>query len=110
MKKLILMIAMVVGVTGFAQEKKMEKKEISVKRKVERLTKELELTEEQQAQVKEIYIQQAERKRAEKAAFEEELSTILTPEQKEKLEAKKEERKTKRAERTERFKAKKNKQ
>src|SRR5690554_7446079 len=100
MKKLVLMIAMFVGVTAFAQERKMEQKRMSAEDKVERLTKELDLTAEQQAKVKEIYAKKAENKKAKRTevmttrkarseAFDKELRSVLTPEQNKKLNAKK---------------------
>jgi len=116
MKKLVLMIAMFVGVTAFAQERKMEQKRMSAEDKVERLTKELDLTAEQQAKVKEIYAKKAENKKAKRTevmttrkaendAFDKELRSVLTPEQNKKLDAKKEKQKLERSEKKEKFKA-----
>ncbi|SRR5690606_5451493 len=100
MKKLVLMIALVVGVTAFAQERRMEKRQMSVESKVEKMTVELDLTAEQQAKVKEIYAKKAETKktqahRAGDDTFDKELRAILTPEQIKKWEAKKAEKKLK---------------
>lgn len=107
MKKLVLMIAMVVGTTAFAQERKMEKRAISSEDRVEKLTKELDLTEEQQEQIKVLYEKKREARQKEKAErmeikriksqeFDDELKSILTPEQAEKLEAKREKMKMER--------------
>ena len=111
MKKLVLMIALVVGATTFAQERKMERRDMSSENKVEKLTKELDLTTEQQAKAKEILAKKAETKKAERAeamevrkadndAFDREFRAILTPEQAKKYDAKKTEMKS---EKTEKF-------
>ena len=111
MKKLVLMIALVVGATTFAQERKMERRDMSSENKVEKLTKELDLTTEQQAKAKEILAKKAETKKAERAeamevrkadndAFDREFRAILTPEQAKKYDAKKAEMKS---EKTEKF-------
>lgn len=101
MKKLVLMIAMVVGVTAFAQEKKGERKGFLTEDKVERLTNELNLTAEQQAKVRQVLEKKQELKKAERTeakatriadneAFEKEMKSILTEEQIEKYNSKKE--------------------
>jgi len=100
MKKLVLMIALVVGVTTFAQDRRMDKKQMSVETKVEKMTVELDLTADQQAKVKEIYAKKAETKttqthKAGDDAFDKELRAILTPEQIRKWDAKKAEKKLK---------------
>src|SRR5690606_1606198 len=100
MKKLILMIALVVGVTTYAQDRRMDKKQMSVETKVEKMTVELDLTADQQAKVKEIYAKKAETKttqthKAGDDAFDKELRAILTPEQIRKWDAKKAEKKLK---------------
>lgn len=112
MKKLVLMIALVVGATTFAQERKIERGEMSSENKVEKLTKELDLTTEQQAKAKEIFAKKAETKKAERAeamqvrkadndAFDKEFRAILTPEQAKKYDAKKAEMKSEKAEKLE---------
>lgn len=112
MKKLVLMIALFVGATTFAQERKMERREMSSENKVEKLTKELDLTTEQQAKAKEIFAKKAETKKAERAeamevrkadndAFDREFRAILTPEQAKKYDAKKAEMKSEKAEKLE---------
>lgn len=106
MKKLIVMIALVVGATTFAQERKMEKKAMHAQEKVEKLTKELDLTQEQQEKVralfdkknkdqKEIRAEEMAVKKAENTEFDKEIRAILTPEQTKKWDAKKAEQKRK---------------
>lgn len=106
------MIALFVGATTFAQERKMERREMSSENKVEKLTKELDLTTEQQAKAKEIFAKKAETKKAERAeamevrkadndAFDREFRAILTPEQAKKYDAKKAEMKSEKAEKLE---------
>lgn len=112
MKKLVLMIALVVGATTFAQERKMERKGMSSENRIEKLTKDLDLTDEQQAKAEAIFAKKAEAKKAERAeamgvrkaenqAFEEEFRAILTPEQAKKYEAKKAEMKKEKGEKWE---------
>src|SRR5690554_5209249 len=102
MKNLVLTIAMVVGVTAFAQERRMEKRAMPVENKVKRLTQELDLTQEQQEKLKVLYEkkretrqkERAERmdiKRSENQEFDNELRSILTPEQAKKFEMRREE-------------------
>lgn len=116
MKKLVLMIAFVVGTTAFAQERKMDKKEnLTTQARVEKMTKELDLTPEQQKKLtvlfdsKKVEMQKqkeaAKLERAEKREaltsrndeMEKEIKSILTPEQAKKWEATKQERMEKRA-------------
>ncbi len=102
-------MALVVGATTFAQERKMERKGMSPENKVERLTKELDLTAEQQAKAKELFAQKAENQKAERAeamavrkseneAFDKEFRAMLTPEQTKKYDAKKAEMKKEKGE------------
>ncbi len=118
MKKLVLMIALVVGATTFAQERRLERKGMSSENKVEKLTKELNLTDEQQAKAEEIFAKKAETKKekraealetkkAENEAFDKEFKAILTPEQVKKYDAKKAEKLEKRGEAIEKRKEKK---
>lgn len=118
MKKLVLMIALVVGTTTFAQERRLERKGMSSENKVEKLTKELNLTDEQQAKAEEIFAKKAETKKekraealetkkAENEAFDKEFKAILTPEQVKKYDAKKAEKLEKRGEAIEKRKEKK---
>lgn len=100
MKKLILMIALVVGVTTFAQDRRMDRKQMSVDTKVEKMTAELDLTADQQAKVKEIYAKKAETTKTQAHiaghdTFDKEVRAILTPEQIKKRDAKKAEKKLK---------------
>jgi protein CpxP len=116
MKKLVLMIAFVVGTTAFAQERKMDKKEhLSTQAKVEKMTKELDLTPEQQKKLTTIFdnkkVEMQKQKEAAKLertekrealssrndGMEKEIKSILTPEQTKKWEATKQERMEKRA-------------
>src|SRR5690606_38033583 len=116
MKKLVLMIAFVVGTTAFAQERKMDKKEhLSTQAKVEKMTKELDLTPEQQKKLTTIFdnkkVEMQKQKEAAKLertekrealssrndGMEKEITSILTPEQTKKWEATKQERMEKRA-------------
>jgi protein CpxP len=116
MKKLVLMIAFVVGTTAFAQERKIDKKEnLTTQARVEKMTKELDLTPEQQKKLttifdnKKVEMQKqkeaAKLERAEKREaltsrndeMEKEIKSILTPEQAKKWEATKQERMEKRA-------------
>ena len=116
MKKLVLMIAFVVGTTAFAQERKMDKKEhLSTQAKVEKMTKELDLTPEQQKKLTTIFdnkkVEMQKQKEAAKLertekrealssrndGMEKEIKSILTPEQTKKWEASKQERMEKRA-------------
>ena len=109
MKKLIVMIAFVVGATTFAQEKRA----MDTNKKVEKLTQELDLSQEQQEKVKVLFEKKNNEKQAtkvartpekaekmavrksENTAFDREMRAILTPEQARKWEAKKGERKRK---------------
>lgn len=116
MKKLVMMIAFVVGTTAFAQERKMDKKEhLSTQAKVEKMTKELDLTPEQQKKLTTIFdnkkVEMQKQKEAAKLertekrealssrndGMEKEIKSILTPEQTKKWEATKQERMEKRA-------------
>lgn len=97
MKKLILMIALVAGIATFAQEKKMEKRTLSKDNRITQMTKELDLTKEQQQKVKILYEQRnvdrketLKVKKANQEHFQTELKSILTPEQAKKLDARKE--------------------
>lgn len=104
MKKLVLMIALVVGTTTFAQERKAVREEMSSENKIEKLTKELDLTDEQRAKAEAIFARKAEAmsvRKAENQAFDEEFRAILTPEQAEKHEAKKAEMKKEKEEKWE---------
>jgi protein CpxP len=111
MKKLVMMIAFVVGTTAFAQERKMDKREHqSTQAKVEKMTKELELTPEQQKKLtvlfdsKKVEMQKqreaAKLERAEKREalssknedMDKEIKEILTPEQIKRWEATKHEK------------------
>lgn len=109
MKKLIVMIALVVGATTFAQDKRMERKAMSTDKKVEKLTQELDLNPEQQQKVKSLFekkenkertakvdkatTEKASLKRATNPEFDREMRAILTPEQAKKWEAKKADKK-----------------
>lgn len=66
MKKLILMIAIAVGTTAFAQERKMDKKPMTSEMKVEKMTRELNLTTEQQAKAKALFDAKAEARKVNK--------------------------------------------
>ncbi|MFA7445933.1 MAG: hypothetical protein WCY89_08300 [Flavobacteriaceae bacterium] len=111
MKKLVMMMALVVGVTAFAQDKKADKRErFSAEERVEKMAKELDLNQEQKQKLTALFEKQkeeAQKKRAaikaERAerrealssrseAFDKEVKSILTPEQAKKWEAKKQER------------------
>lgn len=105
-------MALVVGATTFAQERKMERKGMSPENRVEKLTKELDLTTEQQAKAKELFAKKAETKKAERAeaiaakkadneAFDKEFRAMLTPEQTKKYDAKKAEIKKEKGEKFE---------
>ncbi|HLW42346.1 MAG TPA: hypothetical protein VKY82_08265 [Flavobacterium sp.] len=112
MKKLILMIAIAVGTTAFAQERKMDKKPMTSEMKVEKMTRELNLTTEQQAKAKALFDAKAEarkvnkevskeafaEKKASRENFDKEFRSILTDEQVQKYDAKKEQMKQKRGE------------
>src|SRR5690554_5513710 len=107
MKKLILMIAIAVGTTAFAQERKMDKKPMTSEMKVEKMTRELNLTTEQQAKAKALFDAKAEarkvnkevskeafaEKKASRENFDKEFRSILTDEQVQKYDAKKEQMK-----------------
>lgn len=116
MKKLVVMIALVVGATTFAQEKRMERKAMDTDKKVEKLTKELDLSPEQQEKIKVLFEKKNDKERTARAErkatptqaatlkkaslkqtanpeFDREIRTILTPEQVKKWEARKTERK-----------------
>lgn len=111
MKKLVMMMALVVGATAFAQDKKADKREqFSAEERVEKMAKELDLNQEQKQKLTTLFEKQkeeAQKKReaikAERAerretlssrneAFDKEVRSILTPEQAKKWEAKKQER------------------
>ena len=115
MKKLVMMIAFVVGTTAFAQERTMDKKEhFSTEARVEKMTKELDLTPEQQKKLTTLFdnkkvemqkqkeatkLERAEKKEAlssKKEEMDKEIKNILTPEQIKKWEASKQERMDKR--------------
>lgn len=59
MKKLVLMLAIAIGTTAVAQERKSDRKMISPEARMEKMTKELELSPKQQKEVKALF---AERK------------------------------------------------
>lgn len=129
MKKLVLMLAIALGTTAVAQEKKMDRKMMSPEAKVEKMAKELDLTAEQQVKIKEIYAKKKETMKAHKLdrrldkkevdqkvdkakmkevfakrkedreQFDKEIKSILTPEQIEKYDAKKKKMMEKRSER-----------
>lgn len=120
MKKIVLMIAFVVGTTAFAQERKMNKKEhFSTEAKVEKMTKELDLTAEQQKKLTVLFDKQKTEMQKQKAAaklersekrealsskkeeMDKEIRSILTPEQLKKWEALKAEKSEKRHEKLE---------
>lgn len=105
MKKIMLMAALLVGVTTFAQEREMKRNEMPteerVEKRVEMLTKQLDLTKEQQEKMTVLLEKQAEimkiereKAKADRMAknemFQKEINAILTPEQIKTLEAKKE--------------------
>lgn len=106
MKKLILAAVLVVGMTAFAQSKGQRAHQVSPEQKIEKLTKELDLTQEQQAKLKVLFEQKQEKvnaKRsemkqnrekqvAEKEDLDEQIRGILTDKQLEKYEARKAER------------------
>lgn len=106
MKKLILAAVLVVGMTAFAQGKGQRAHQVSPEQKIEKLTKELDLTQEQQAKLKVLFEQKQEKvnaKRsemkqnrekqvAEKDELDEQIRSILTDKQLEKYEARKAER------------------
>lgn len=111
MKKLILMIAIAVGTTAFAQERKMDKKPMTSEMKVEKMTRELNLTTEQQAKAKALFDAKAEARKVNKENkeafaekkiarenFDKEFRSILTNEQIQKYDAKKEQMKQERGE------------
>src|SRR5690606_39961685 len=87
MKKIVLMIAFVVGTTAFAQERKMDKKEhFSTEAKVEKMTKELDLTAEQQKKLTVLFDKQKTEMQKQKAA-----AKLERSEKREALSSKKEE-------------------
>lgn len=97
MKKLILMIALMAGIATFAQDKKIEKRTLSKDSRITEMTKELDLTKEQQEKVKVLFEQQKMdrkesliAKKANQERFQTEFRSILTAEQAKKLDAKKE--------------------
>lgn len=59
MKKLVLMLAIAIGTTAVAQERKSDRKMISPEARMEKMTKELDLSPKQQKEVKALF---AERK------------------------------------------------
>jgi len=111
MKKLVLMMAIALGTTAVAQEKKIDRKMMSSEARVERMAKELDLTVDQQSKVKEIFdrkqeafkahkvdrkAEKSEKKeafakmKAEMVQFDKEIKSVLTPEQIKKYDAKRE--------------------
>ncbi|HNP32214.1 MAG TPA: hypothetical protein PKN96_02850 [Flavobacterium sp.] len=128
MKKVIVAALLVVGITAFAQEKKERKfdgdkltKEEKVDLQVKRMTKDLNLNEEQTKQVQALVAKEVDKREAKRAemqqkkaqekdkmraemeanqsAFSAEVKKILTPEQYAKWEKTREERKEKMKER-----------
>ncbi len=108
MKKLVVMMALVIGSVTFAQERKEIKHDMmSTEKRVEAMTKELDLTPEQQTKMKALFDEKAKenkakrqemkekmaQKKAERESHDEKIKSILTPEQVKKYEAKKEEMK-----------------
>lgn len=110
MKNLILILALVIGSVSFAQNK-MEKKSVTAEKsgatidqKVERLTQELDLSSEQQMQLKSILVKRKDMVKKNQGNTERineinkttraTIKKILTPEQLKKLEEMKKERKT----------------
>src|SRR5690554_3296182 len=110
MKKLVVMMTLVIGTTAFAQEKKTDRKRMSPAVKMEKLTKELDLTADQQAKLSDVFDRKKEtlkarktdrkvdresrkamfaERKAERAEFDNEVRSILTDAQVEKYDAKK---------------------
>lgn len=106
MKKLILGAVLVVGMTAFAQSKDQKTQRISSEERIEKLTKEYDLSKDQQAKLKVLFEQKkeeiaerrAERKQhiekrqAERENFDAQIRQVLDEKQLEKYEAKKAER------------------
>lgn len=111
MKKLVLMMAIALGTTVVAQEKKTDRKMMSSEVRVERMTKELDLTVDQQSKVKDIFDRKKEvfkahkvdrkadkavkkeafaKMKTEMAQFDKEIKSVLTPDQIKKYDAKRE--------------------
>lgn len=103
MKKLILGAVLVVGMTAFAQSKDQKTQRISSEERIEKLTKEYDLSKDQQAKLKVLFEQKkeeiaerrAERKQhiekrqAEREDFDKQIRGVLTEKQLEKYEARK---------------------
>ncbi len=106
MKKLILAAVLVVGMTAFAQGKGQRVNQVSPEQRIENLTKELDLSKDQQEKLKVLFEQKkeeiaerhAERKQhiekrqAEREDFDKQIRGVLTEKQLEKYEARKAER------------------
>lgn len=106
MKKLILAAMLVVGMTAFAQGKGQRVNQVSPEQRIENLTKELDLSKDQQEKLKVLFEQKkeeiaerrAERKQhiekrqAERENFDAQIRQVLDEKQLEKYEAKKAER------------------
>lgn len=106
MKKLILAAMLVVGMTAFAQSRNQKAQRVSSEERIERLTKDYDLSKDQQAKLKvlfdqkkeEVAAQRTERKqnlekrRAERDEFDVQIREVLNEKQLEKYEARKAER------------------
>lgn len=106
MKKLILAAVLVVGMTAFAQTKGQRTQRISSEERIEKLTKEFDLSKDQQDKLKVLFDQKKEeiaerraernqkieKREAERDEFDSQIRGILTEKQLEKYEARKQER------------------
>lgn len=89
MKKLVVLLLMFGSILTFAQnpKKKMSSEE-AVEKRLEKMSEALDLTPDQQAKLKDLFLAQAQKQKeakAEKEAFREQVKAVLTPEQQEKM-------------------------
>jgi Spy/CpxP family protein refolding chaperone len=81
---------------AYAGDDKQQKHEARMQERLEEMKKELNLSDDQAAQIKTLQQSHMEKRKAERDAMQKEMDAILTPEQQEKAKKMREERKEKR--------------